>query len=55
MIQDSSVISFLVSLSEMNQNIPKFKILMIGMGGVGKTSYLTRFLTGEFREKYYRT
>jgi GTPase SAR1 family protein len=38
--------------SHLNPNIPTLLITVIGMGGSGKTSYITRFLTGEFRDKY---
>lgn len=39
----------------MNQNdqIPTFKITILGSCGVGKTSYITRLLTGEYTYKYY--
>jgi GTPase SAR1 family protein len=33
----------------------KFKVLLVGAGGVGKTALKQRFLDGEFVEKYIRT
>jgi GTPase SAR1 family protein len=40
--------------NQLNLSIPKFKISILGDFGVGKTSYVTRFLTGEFCDKYSR-
>jgi len=36
-------------------NIPKFKLLLVGDGGVGKTTFVKRHLTGEFEKKYIAT
>jgi len=33
----------------------EFKIVLVGDGGVGKTTYVKRFLTGEFEKKYVAT
>lgn len=35
--------------------IRTFKIALVGDGGVGKTTYLKRFLTGEFEKRYIPT
>jgi GTPase SAR1 family protein len=34
------------------QAIPEFKLILIGDGGVGKTTFVKRHLTGEFEKKY---
>merc|ERR1712086_434854 len=35
--------------------IPQFKCLLVGDGGVGKTTFVKRHLTGEFEKKYVAT
>nr|ALO19900.1 Ran-type small G protein [Cryptocaryon irritans] len=35
--------------------IPEFKLIMVGDGGVGKTTFVKRHLTGEFEKKYIAT
>jgi len=35
--------------------IPKFKVLLVGDGGVGKTTFVKRHKTGEFEKKYIAT
>ena len=46
-------------MNSVNQYIPPtirtFKIALVGDGGVGKTTYLKRFLTGEFEKRYIPT
>jgi len=37
------------------QQIPKFKLLLVGDGGVGKTTFVKRHKTGEFEKKYVAT
>lgn len=32
--------------------IPEFKLILVGDGGVGKTTFVKRHLTGEFEKKY---
>ena len=32
--------------------VPQFKIVLIGDGGVGKTTFVRRHKTGEFEKKY---
>jgi len=36
-------------------NIPKFKLLLVGDGGVAKTTFVKRHKTGEFEKKYVAT
>ncbi|KAL0217040.1 hypothetical protein RCL1_007523 [Eukaryota sp. TZLM3-RCL] len=35
--------------------VPTFKLVLVGDGGVGKTTFVTRHLTGEFEKKYIAT
>jgi len=37
------------------QDIPKFKLILVGDGGVGKTTFVKRHRTGEFEKKYIAT
>lgn len=37
------------------QNIPEYKLILVGDRGVGKTSLLKRLTTGEFEKKYDKT
>lgn len=37
------------------QQVPEFKLVLIGDGGVGKTTFVKRHLTGEFEKKYIAT
>ncbi|KAG7392895.1 hypothetical protein PHYBOEH_006282 [Phytophthora boehmeriae] len=39
----------------MAQNAPEFKLILVGDGGVGKTTFVKRHLTGEFEKKYVAT
>jgi len=36
-------------------NGPEFKLILVGDGGVGKTTFVKRHLTGEFEKKYIAT
>jgi len=38
-----------------NPNAPKFKLVLVGDGGVGKTTFVKRHKTGEFEKKYIAT
>ena len=35
--------------------MPEFKLILVGDGGVGKTTFVKRHLTGEFEKKYVAT
>jgi len=37
------------------QGIPEFKCVLIGDGGVGKTTFVKRHKTGEFEKRYIAT
>lgn len=39
----------------MSQEVPEFKLILVGDGGVGKTTFVKRHLTGEFEKKYVAT
>lgn len=34
---------------------PQFKLILVGDGGVGKTTFVKRHLSGEFQKKYVAT
>ena len=38
-----------------SQEIPEFKLILVGDGGVGKTTFVKRHKTGEFEKKYVAT
>merc|ERR1712091_650919 len=44
-----------VQIRTMQNEIPQFKCLLVGDGGVGKTTFVKRHLTGEFEKKYVAT
>jgi len=37
------------------QNMPQFKLVLVGDGGVGKTTFVKRHKSGEFEKKYVAT
>ncbi len=37
------------------KNIPSFKVVLVGDGGVGKTTFVKRHISGEFEKRYIAT
>ena len=37
------------------QVVAEYKLVLVGDGGVGKTTFVKRHLTGEFEKKYIAT
>ena len=44
-----------LSMSFLTDTVPEFKLVLVGDGGVGKTTYVKRHLTGEFEKVYCPT
>ena len=42
-------------IQQQAQEAPEFKLILVGDGGVGKTTFVKRHLTGEFEKKYVAT
>ena len=40
---------------QQQQQAPEFKLVLVGDGGVGKTTFVKRHLTGEFEKRYIAT
>ena len=43
------------SNQQQQTQVPEFKLVLVGDGGVGKTTFVKRHLTGEFEKKYIAT
>jgi len=43
------------SETKSTDKVPKFKLVLVGDGGVGKTTFVKRHKTGEFEKKYIAT
>ena len=42
-------------VDQQQQQAPEFKLVLVGDGGVGKTTFVKRHLTGEFEKRYIAT
>jgi GTP-binding nuclear protein Ran len=53
--QDLMQIGRAVLEAEANQTVPVRKLVLVGDGGTGKTTFVKRHMTGEFTKKYVAT
>jgi GTP-binding nuclear protein Ran len=42
-------------MAKAEQDMPTFKLVLVGDGGTGKTTFVKRHATGEFEKKYVAT
>ena len=54
-ITSTTIILILLLLLQAQESVPEFKLILVGDGGVGKTTFVKRHLTGEFEKKYVAT
>jgi GTP-binding nuclear protein Ran len=47
--------SFYIEMEGNTQVVAEYKLVLVGDGGVGKTTFVKRHLTGEFEKKYIAT
>lgn len=47
-----SYLFFVRRKKQAQQEMPEFKLILVGDGGVGKTTFVKRHVTGEFEKKY---
>lgn len=52
---DAETHSTYAQLTVQGDFIPEFKLILVGDGGVGKTTFVRRHLTGEFEKRYVAT
>ena len=50
-----SPIHSIITTCTQTDSTPEFKLILVGDGGVGKTTFVKRHLTGEFEKKYVAT
>jgi GTP-binding nuclear protein Ran len=47
--------SIYIEMEGQTQIVAEYKLVLVGDGGVGKTTFVKRHLTGEFEKKYIAT